>query len=174
MANATQKQKDNRTLNIENLTDYLWKQVRSKNKNMLVLEPGHEFGTNFMNVRVYFTKDWNGPEEPKQIDETVVFEDGNFELSMLSLVLLVSQLGYEHDALMCSTLNDLESPFVLENGFDTLLLPRIVDFSQTDPKEHAMTLASLMTAIKVLSDPSYDSSNFDLKTFLQRPTVGEV
>lgn len=168
MADATQKQIDNRTANIETLTAYLYERVRESNKNMLVLEPGYESGTNFMNVRVYFMKDWAGTSDPDIYDDRVVMDDNDFDLSFIKLVFLIMDLGYKHDALMCATLNDIETPFMTEDGFDSLLKPRIVDLAASSKDEHAEISESFATMIKLLSDPYFERGDFNAYDCLKR------
>lgn len=151
MADATQTQLDYRTLNIEKLTANLWEAVRRSNKNMLVLEPGSESGQNFMNVRVYFLKDWDGIEDPITLDERVVFDRNDFDLSLLKFVRLIMELGYEHKALMCGALNDIETPFIPEDGCDSLLKPRIVDWGDMSEAEYFRMYAALTGGINIKS-----------------------
>lgn len=151
MADATQTQLDYRTLNIEFLTSNLWKVVRESNKNMLVLEPGSESGQNFMNVRVYFMKDWDGTSDPRTLDERVVFDRNNTDLSLLKFVRLIMELGYEHKALMCGALNDIETPFIPEDGCDSLLKPRIVDLGDMSEAEYFRMYSALTSGINIKS-----------------------
>ena len=166
MADATQTKIDYRTENIRFLTENLYGEARQSNKNILVLKPRHDSGKTFMNVRVYFTKNEDKISTIKWYDEQVLMKDNDFDLSFLQLVFLIMRLGYKHDAMMCSTLNDIQSPFMTEDGCTSILQPRLVDLAQISKSEHAEMAQSLATMIALLSDPNFERGDFDAYKYL--------